>query len=576
MVTIILVTHVDPEPLLLARILSKVSLCRHCTYKFVNSNINLGPHITDTANRLDPHVSGTGIGTGIGTGVGTGAGTGVGTGHHGHHEHSTPGSGIGSTGSNYDDQRGEKHLGRDAAIGGTAAGAGVGAYEAGRHHPDSSSTTGDTQSTTGPVHKSSLLNKIDPRVKQQSTDTTDGNLGVGGTRTAGYENEPTTGTSSQHHYGRDAAIGTGIAGAGYEAEKHHHNKEPVTGNTSQYRYGGDSTTGTGIAGTGYEAEKHHHNKDPAVGSTSQHHYGRDAAVGTGLAGAGYEAEKHHHNKEDFTSGLSGTSAGIGYDNRHSTTNSSTHPSSRYDSSQATGTHHTGRDAAIGAGAVGAGAVAGSEFSKKDAEKEQKQLAKEEAKHEKALEKDHKHHEKELQKEHKQHEKELAKEEKREEKQYEKAIAKDEKHHEKDVTKAEKQHDRALAKEEKQEEKHDGKKHGGLLGLFHREKPDKDLKEEQAERTGTNSHRPAEAGLAAGAVGAAGLTEHERHEHERNRLHKDPPASVVNARNTEYAAAPQSGYASQVTGGTGTSALAQGESVQRGSHLSGVGNKLDPA
>jgi len=44
----------------------------------------------------------------------------------------------------------------------------------------------------------------------------------------------------------------------------------------------------------------------------------------------------------------------------------------------------------------------------------------------------------------------------------------------------------------------------------------------------------------------------------------------------YGEKPTSGYASEVTGGTGTTALAQGDNFHRGSHLSGVGNKLDPA
>ena len=46
--------------------------------------------------------------------------------------------------------------------------------------------------------------------------------------------------------------------------------------------------------------------------------------------------------------------------------------------------------------------------------------------------------------------------------------------------------------------------------------------------------------------------------------------------TGYAPKPTSGYATQVTGGTGTTALAQGDSVHRGSHFSDVGNRLDPA
>ena len=503
----------------------------------------LGPHATDTANRLDPHVSATEIGTGLGTSAGH-----HGHGHHGHGHHgqSTTSPGVGSTEPAYGEQRGERHLGRDAAIGG------AGAYEAGRHHQGTSASVDDSQSTTGPAHKSSLLNKLDPRVKQHDTDITEGTHGTSGTITTGRENESLTGAPSQHHYGRDAAIGTGIAGAGYEAEKHHHNKEPTSGDTSKHHLGRDTAAGTGIAGAAHDSEKHHHNKEPlsGAGNTSQHHYGRDAAIGAGVAGAGYEAEKHHRNNEDFTSGLSGTTAAGDPNQYRGATDYSSHPSSARDNSQTASTHHVGRDATIGAGVLGGGAAAGSEFSKKDAEREQKEFAKEEAKHEKALEKDHKHHEKELEKERKHHEKDLVKEEKKEEK-----------HHEKDL---------------KKEEKHEGKKHGGLLGLFHREKPDKDLKEEQAERTGSSGHKPAEAGLAAGAVGAAGLTEHERHEHERNRLHKDPPASVLNARNTGYANEPQSGYASQVTGGTGTTALAQGDSAQRGSHFSEIGNKLDPA
>ena len=62
---------------------------------------------------------------------------------------------------------------------------------------------------------------------------------------------------------------------------------------------------------------------------------------------------------------------------------------------------------------------------------------------------------------------------------------------------------------------------------------------------------------------------------RANISQDPPASMM-AGNTDYAEAPSTGYASQVTGGTGTTALAQGDSVQRGSHLSGAMNKLDPA
>ena len=59
--------------------------------------------------------------------------------------------------------------------------------------------------------------------------------------------------------------------------------------------------------------------------------------------------------------------------------------------------------------------------------------------------------------------------------------------------------------------------------------------------------------------------------------KDPPTSLLpTAGNTAYAEPPKSGYAAQVTGGTGTTALAQGDDFSRGSHISAIGNKLDPA
>ena len=42
----------------------------------------------------------------------------------------------------------------------------------------------------------------------------------------------------------------------------------------------------------------------------------------------------------------------------------------------------------------------------------------------------------------------------------------------------------------------------------------------------------------------------------------------------YAEAPTKGYASQVTGGTGTTALAQGEGLPTGSHATSLGNVLE--
>ena len=560
-----------------------------------------GPHATDTANLLDPRVASPIIPPSSTSGIGdTGTTTGTGLG-------SSTGTGLGSTGT------GSSHLGRDATLAGGVGAAGAGAYEAGRDSSNPTSTSvGSAPKTAGP-HKSDMLNKLDPRVdsdrsKQQGTSGTSGMSGIGGTSSTGTSDYPSTSstTGRDHHLGRDAGLVGAGGAAAYEADKHHHTHgsgltgTSGTGSSGIGGTGSDYSTdsamrGTGTAGTSgrdhhlgrdaglvgaggaaaYQAEKHHgHHQpsgttasgyenpypsstvDPRVDSTSGtgatgtgHHYGRDA----GLVGAGgtaaYEAEKHH-NKHDPTT-TTGTSTdrigGISSD-RNQPTSSSHHYGrdaglagtggvaayeaekhhDKHDPDTTTGTsthgdHHKGRDAPV---AGGVGAAGGAEFSKKEAEKIQK----------------------EQEKEHKKHVKE------------------EEKHL--------KEHD-----------KHE--KHGGLLGkLFHHDKADKEVrKEENLEREDLGDskhhgrHHGAETAAGAGAAGAAGvgLTEAEKHqqarEHDRNRLHKDPPAGL--APKTEYAEAPTGGYASQVTGGTGTTALAQGESVDRGSHLSGLGNKLDP-
>ena len=550
-----------------------------------------------------------------------GSTTGIGHGHHhGHHGHqgqSNSGTAIGSAVNEHDNHRGGSHLGRDAAIG--AAGV---SYEADRMHPSSSTSTA-TDSTSA-VHKPSLMDKITGKHSNTTDDSS-----IAGTSSLGrsephhtsgldsrLESQPldTTDTGRPHHYGRDAAGVGAIGAAGYEAEKHYHDKQAGHDHPSSLSTGGiDPATNQTHKPSLIEkiTGKHHEaNEGPTIGTTSgatsgvssgmrpgntssfghleghtrteedlekPRHLGR-GAVGVGAVGAaGYEAERHHHNKEDIprTSGLSGTTVGSGYDQqtgsghglgrdaalvggtgtaigaeKHhhgreyptSATSSSTQPSA-YDERDASGTHYK-RDAALGAGAVGAGAVAGSEFSKKEAEKEVKQHAKEEAKYEKELEKEHKHHEKELQKEHKAHEKV----------------------HEK-------------------EDHHDKKKHGGgLFGFLHRDKSDKELKDEEPSRTATTSLGATGAGTTSGAnPGATSsfghLEDHARTEadleqptgghHERNRLHKDPPAGLLQSSNTKYADAPQGGYASQVTGGTGTTALAQGHDYEGGAGDRGI-------
>lgn len=438
-----------------------------------------GPHVTDTANRLDPHVDPSsgkfvkatpteleplpGL---VGGETSTRAPGGIATGS-GHHTRPT------------DSTTAHHHIDPSGST-------------SGHHHAD---PTDSTSHTTGPVHKSALLNKLDPRVKTEPSTHHD---------TIGEKHHQDD--TSRQTYGTAGLVPT--------------NPADHTGHDLAFAGPGAG----GFTGTESAARLDQHGRNVAPGTTHTPGVGsRDISGPAGVSGAAaYEAQKHHDHSDST-----------------GTTHSLTHPTSGYpDSENKTARHHTGRDAALG----GAAAATGTEFSKKEAEKAEKE------------------HQQELKKEIKDHEKA--------EKQHHIALEKEQKKHEKALEKDDKKHH------------DDGKKHGGILGLFHRDKTakhEKEIEEEPRHKDKTHRHET-EAALGAGAVGA-GVADHHKHgddrlhedptseKHERNRLHKDPPAG--------YGEVPQSGYASQVTGGTGTTALAQGQNVHRGSHLTGLGNDLDP-
>ena len=598
-----------------------------------------GPHATDTANRLDPHVS---------SGVG---GSETRAGRHGEHS----------------------HRGEEAALAGGATAAGLSAHGTNRDHHSTtaggstdaglsssgantgSSSTGPAPTTAGP-HKSDMLNKMDPRVdsdlsKQQgstsmpasglgssTTGTSDpysshdsglrrgegaalGGAGLAGATAyegdrhrrnepnisnttsgtglstgqypsssvdsrvgagqSGLDNATTTGSGRDHHLGRDAGLGAGAGGLAYEAERHH-------GQPTQ-----STSISSGTAGSGYDGTRgssaYDHAGSRMAGSSQQpaatkdHHLGRDAALGAGAGGVAYEAAKHH---EKDRSGVASTPqsqlAGSGHQPQA--------VGSRTDYPQQTGReHHLGRDAAIGGTALGAGAAGvdehkkfqetgrmdpgtsvrehqhsgdpvatypssgyGNERSAQDPahhghRKEEEALAGGAAAgglaHHEYSKKDEKALEKEHHKEVKQHEKELAKEEKAHEKERAKhmaAIEKDQKKHEHDVQKHE----------------HDGeKKKGGLLGFLHRDKPDKELKEDEAHRQAAlrSGGEETSAGAGAGSYSdplagehgsqsgvhdtpmGKGITTHDAYgtQEGQNRLHKDPPGSLAGAHGADY-------------------------------------------
>ena len=599
-----------------------------------------GPHATDTANRLDPHVAG---------GVG---GTETMTGHHGHHN-------------------------KEAALAGGATGAGLGAYEGSRG--PHSSTAGDSTSTglgssntaagtssTGPApntagpHKSDILNKMDPRVdsdlsKQQPGTTNTTGSGYGSSTSGGSGTVPSHGAG--HRGGEEAALGgAAVAGAAtYEGDKHHRHNEPnltgstvgthssaspysssaidprvgnersnidntaTTGTGRDHHIGRDAGLGAGAGGLAYEAERHHgqhaptniasgttggaygKTRDPSsydnagsqlAGSSQQpattkdHHYGRDATVGAGLGGAAYEAEKHHGKDH---SGIASTPqdqlAGSGH--QPQSTHTGHHNSGILGSGAATGAgtgnnrttgrdpqhgrdRHLDRDAALGGAAIGAGAAGVDHHNK--SHRQGDDLAtypspgygNEGQKHQSPL---HGHRKEEealaggaaagglAHHEHsKKEDKALEKEHSKEVKHHEKEVAKEEKAAEKERAK----HMAAIEKDQKKHE-HDGeKKKGGLLGFLHRDKPDKDLKEEEARRKAGEdvAYRPGDetaAGIGAGSavdplagehgsqsgvhdtpIGTGSTTHDAYGTHDgHNKLHKDPPAKVLEARGQDY-------------------------------------------
>ena len=472
-----------------------------------------GPHATDTANRLDPHVA-SGIGApGATTGTSssttsgphssnllnkvdprvdsdrdgsrtvgnTGTTTGAGYGS----SNTGTGSGLGSsttgTGSGLGSSTTGHHTGRDAALGATAGAAGVGAYEAGLDHTGSSAT-GPAPNTAGP-HKSDMLNKLDPRVdsdlSKQQSGTTGTGLGSSTTGTSGSGlGSSTTGTgsglgssSTGHHTGRDVGLGAGAGAAGvgaYEAEKHHHN------NTTSGLGSSNTTSGLGSSTTGEHHSHHqgHHDRQQHAGD---HHLGRDAGLAGAGTAAGYEAERHHGHPTQSstvpstTGGMTSSSRDpTSYDNQAGTghhyardaglvgaggagayeadkhlgshdkagerlAGSNMQPTAATGTSSQNPQHHYGRDTALGAGAVGAGGAAYEADKHHDAKKLEKER-----------EKEIKHHDKEL--------------------------AKEEKHHD------------------------SSKKSGGIMGLFHSDKGDKDLKHEERREERAATH-PTQGGLA---------------------------------------------------------------------------------
>ncbi|ORY05921.1 hypothetical protein BCR34DRAFT_42314 [Clohesyomyces aquaticus] len=422
----------------------------------------------------------------------------------------------------------ENHHGRDAAVVGGTGAAGLGAYEAAQKY--------DQHRSTQP---SASMN--DQRFDPSSRSTQD----------------PTQ--TSQHHYGRDAALvgGAGLASAGaYAATRPHdepaqrsvgqtdmqHQDPPQT---SQHHYGRDAALvgGAGLAGAGAHSATRPHDEstqhslpqsnlqhqDPT--QTSQYHYGRDAGLvgGAGLAGAGAYAATRPHDEPAERSVPQNDLQQTAVHNRY---DSVQNPDDKQPQD-----HHKRDVAALGATGAVAGAGAGYALSHHEAEKAEKERLAQQKAQEKAQQKElehaHKQEQKDLEHKQKEAEKEHAKELKHQQKEHEKELAHKQKEHEKEQAKEQKHHDKLVAAEEKQHQKDaehqesirqkqlekeqednrrkdeeaaastgDGKKKHHLFGFLHRNK-DKHADDKSDDGSGSPRHSKEYAAGAAG-VGAAGI------------------------------------------------------------------------
>jgi hypothetical protein len=360
-----------------------------------------------------------------------GAGAAVHHHHNQHDKHHDPTATHNTAGGIVHPEHGQQHHhGRDAPLGAGAVGAGTAAHH---HHHQQHNTQQDPavvgQQTSGGV--------VHPEHTQQHHLGRDAALGAGavGAGTAAHHHhhqhdqhqgvaaaQPTTGGvvhpehAQQHHLGRDAALGAGAVGAGTAAHHHHHQHDQQQGVTgvhptavgtlpqdqSQHHHlGRDAALGAGAIGAGTAAHHHHdkkeaeraavadqtahpvaphqhhdqHRADAATGTGNDHHFGRDAAAGAGALGIG-EAAHHHHEKQKAEEVATGEHADK---ERKPSILKRIFKRGDKDVDESEHTvegdheHHHGRDAALGAGAVGAGAAVAHHHHDKKHDKEVEEL-----------------------------------------------------------------------------------------------------------------------------------------------------------------------------------------------------------
>lgn len=220
----------------------------------------------------------------------------------------------------HDSRDPSRHHGRDAAIGAGAVGAGaLGKHEYDQRHQGPQDTTG-SQFASG-----------------------QGSQPYGNVPTQSAIGQPTQASDNRdrsHYYGRDAAAGAGVLGAGalgkHEYGQHHQGSQdpsgPQTGTLGgqpsqandnrdkPHHYGRDAAAGAGVLGAGaigtHEYDKHRHTvQDP---SQTQATMAGQPAQQTTLANEPHQTHHHHHHKEEAAAGAGAAGAGAkhGHDKHH--------------------------------------------------------------------------------------------------------------------------------------------------------------------------------------------------------------------------------------------------------------------
>ncbi|THV78759.1 hypothetical protein D6D29_07417 [Aureobasidium pullulans] len=253
-----------------------------------------GPHSTDIANRLDPHVPGE-FPSDDGLDAherrregGLTSGSALGSDDYSTQQRSgvLPGQGSSTTDST------SSHHGRDAALGAGAGAAGLGAYESLKHHDQTSEPNTFNQTSQPSAYNNQSSAVVSPSTTDRSfplsshpTDARAANTSTAQPITR----DATSDTSRDHHLGRDAALvggGLGAAGLGAHESGSHRPSREIEGYDDQ-RFDPSAASGdkpTRIPNLMYG----HSDNTTRSGPSDSTNHGRDAALAGG-AGVGTTA-----------------------------------------------------------------------------------------------------------------------------------------------------------------------------------------------------------------------------------------------------------------------------------------------